>query len=118
VIFHTDQGGEYSSGQFGAACRSLGVTQSMGRVSSALDSAAAESFLSILEHELLSRRQFATPRRSPPGRRRLDRPLLQPDQVTLHPRNAIPDRLLPVPMSLLERRGHLIGRDLQGGEQS
>lgn len=60
VIFHTDQGSEYSSGLFGAACRSLGVTQSMGRVGSALDNAAAESFFSTLEHELLSRHQFAT----------------------------------------------------------
>jgi len=32
----------------------------MGRVGSALDNAAAESFFSTLEHELLSRRQFAT----------------------------------------------------------
>jgi putative transposase len=58
VIFHTDQGSEYSSTLFGAACRSLGVTQSMGRVGSALDNAAAESFFSTLEHELLSCRQF------------------------------------------------------------
>jgi putative transposase len=60
VIFHTDQGSEYSSGLFGAACRNLGVVQSMGRVGSALDNAAAESFFSTLEHELLSRRQFTT----------------------------------------------------------
>jgi transposase InsO family protein len=32
----------------------------MGRVGSALDNAAAESFNSTLEHELLSRRRFAT----------------------------------------------------------
>ena len=32
----------------------------MGRVGSALDNAAAESFNSTLEHELLSRRHFAT----------------------------------------------------------
>ena len=51
---------EYTSALFGAACRSLGVVQSMGRVGSALDNAAAESFFSTLEHELLSRRQFAT----------------------------------------------------------
>jgi putative transposase len=60
VIFHTDQGSEYTADLFGAACRNLGVTQSMGRVGSALDNAAAESFFSTLEHELLSRRQFAT----------------------------------------------------------
>ena len=32
----------------------------MGRFGQALDNAAAESFFSTLEHELLSRRQFAT----------------------------------------------------------
>ena len=32
----------------------------MGRVGSALDNAAAESFNSTLEHELLSRKEFAT----------------------------------------------------------
>ena len=45
---------------FGAACRSLDVTQSMGRAGSALDNAAAEPFFSTLEHELPSRRQFAS----------------------------------------------------------
>jgi transposase InsO family protein len=60
VIFHTDKGGEYVGDLFARACAALGVTQSMGRVGSALDNAAAESFNSTLEHELLSRQQFAT----------------------------------------------------------
>jgi transposase InsO family protein len=60
VIFHSDKGGEYVGDLFARACDSLGVTQSMGRVGSALDNAAAESFNSTLEHELLSRRRFAT----------------------------------------------------------
>ena len=60
VIFHTDKGGEYVGDLFARACASLRVTQSMGRVGSALDNAAAESFNSTLEHELLSRKHFAT----------------------------------------------------------
>ena len=60
VIFHTDKGGEYVGDLFARACATLGVTQSMGRVGSALDNAAAESWNSTLEHELLSRRHFAT----------------------------------------------------------
>lgn len=60
VIFHSDKGGEYTGDVFAQTCRALGVTQSMGRVGSALDNAAAESFNSTLEHELLSRRHFAT----------------------------------------------------------
>jgi putative transposase len=60
VIFHSDKGGEYTGDVFTQACTALGVTQSMGRVGSALDNAAAESFNSTLEFELLSRRRFAT----------------------------------------------------------
>lgn len=60
VIYHTDKGGEYVGDLFAGACDALGVTQSMGRVGSALDNAAAESFNSTLEFELLSRRTFTT----------------------------------------------------------
>jgi transposase InsO family protein len=60
VIFHTDKGGEYTGDTFAETCQALEVVQSMGRVGSALDNAAAESFNSTLEWELLSRRHFAT----------------------------------------------------------
>lgn len=60
VIFHSDRGSEYTAGRYRAACKRLGVTQSMGRVGSALDNAAAESLFSTLEFELLSKRTFAT----------------------------------------------------------
>jgi transposase InsO family protein len=60
VIFHSDKGGEYTGDVFAGACEALGVVQSMGRVGSALDNAAAESFNSTLEWELLSRRHFTT----------------------------------------------------------
>jgi putative transposase len=60
VLFHTDQGGEYTGNLFVNACRSAGVTQSMGRTGSALDNAVGESFNSTLEFELLSRRHFAS----------------------------------------------------------
>ena len=60
VIFHSDKGGEYTGNTFAKTCKTLGVTQSMGRVGSALDNAAAESFNSTLEWEVLSRQHFAT----------------------------------------------------------
>jgi len=60
VIFHTDRGSTYTAGVFTRACRDHGVTQSMGRTGTCLDNAAAESFFSTMEHELLSRCRFRT----------------------------------------------------------
>ncbi|HUE58987.1 MAG TPA: IS3 family transposase [Acidimicrobiales bacterium] len=60
VIFHTDRGSEYTSGAFGELCQRHQITQSMGRVGSALDNACSESFFSTLEFELLSRQVLTT----------------------------------------------------------
>jgi putative transposase len=60
VVFHTDQGSEYTAGSFRAACERLGIAQSMGRPGSALDNAVIESWHSTLEFELRSRQAFAT----------------------------------------------------------
>ena len=60
VVFHTDQGSEYTAGSFRQACERLGIAQSMGRPGSALDNAVIESWHSTLEFELRSLRQFAT----------------------------------------------------------
>jgi putative transposase len=60
VVFHTDQGGEYTGQLFATACTHAGVTQSMGRTGSALDNTVAESFHSTLEFELLRGARFAT----------------------------------------------------------
>ena len=60
VIFHTDNRTQYSAGAFAAACAGLGIRQSMGRASCALDNAAAESFFSTPQHERLSRSNYAT----------------------------------------------------------
>jgi putative transposase len=60
VIFHTDQGSEYTAGSFRQACERLGIAQSMGRPGSALDNAVIESWHSTLEFELRSLRKFAT----------------------------------------------------------
>lgn len=62
VVFHSDRGsqGQYTSDAFAQACRALGITRSQGRIGSALDNAAAESFFSTPEHERLSRRTYAT----------------------------------------------------------
>lgn len=60
VVLHTDGGGEYTAASFRAACRRIGIIQSMGRPGSALDNAAIESWHSTLTFELLMLEHFAT----------------------------------------------------------
>jgi transposase InsO family protein len=64
VIFHTDKGSTYTAGSFTALCRKLGIRQSMGRVGSCFDNAAAEAFFSSLEWEVLSRHEFKDTRQA------------------------------------------------------
>lgn len=60
VIFHSDRGSEYTSEAYEKACRRMGVPQSMGRVGSAPDNAAAEAFNSTVKVEYIHRHRFAT----------------------------------------------------------
>lgn len=60
TIFHSDRGSEYSATLFEQACATLSISQSMGRVGSCFDNAAAESWFSTLEWELFRKRRFET----------------------------------------------------------
>jgi len=60
IRLNTDRGSTYTAGSFTTLCAGLKVRQSMGRVGSCFDNAAAESFFSTLEWEVLSRHTFAT----------------------------------------------------------
>jgi transposase InsO family protein len=60
VVFHTDRGSTYTARSFTGLCERLAIHQSMGRVWSCFDNAAAEAFFSTLEHQVLSRHHFAT----------------------------------------------------------
>jgi transposase InsO family protein len=51
---------EYTAGTFREACTRCGITQSRGRVGSALDNAVIESFHSTIEFELRQLEHFAT----------------------------------------------------------
>lgn len=59
LIFHTDRGSTYTANDLTKLCRQQGIRQSMGRVGSCFDNAAAEAFFSSLEWEVLSRHDFA-----------------------------------------------------------
>ena len=60
VLLHSDQGSEYTAGDFQKACGRCGITQSMGRPGSALDNAVIESWHSTLEFELRGPQHFVT----------------------------------------------------------
>jgi transposase InsO family protein len=59
VVFHTDRGSTYTAHDFTHLCKEkLGIRQSMGRVGSCFDNAAAEAFFSSLEWEVLRDQEF------------------------------------------------------------
>ena len=58
VIFHSDQGCQYTSVAFGKRCQQAGVRPSMGSVGDCYDNAMCESFFATLECELLDRFPF------------------------------------------------------------
>jgi len=58
VIFHSDRGSTHTANAFTRLCAQQGIRQSMGRVGSCFDNAAAEAFFSSLEWEVLSRHTF------------------------------------------------------------
>ena len=64
LIFHTDRGSTYTANNFTKLCRQQGIRQSMGRVGSCFDNAAAEAFFSSLEWEVLSRHEFTDTRQA------------------------------------------------------
>lgn len=57
VIVHADRGGQFRSRAFRATLKANGLTGSMGRVASAADNAAMESFYALLQKNVLNRRR-------------------------------------------------------------
>jgi transposase InsO family protein len=55
VVFHSDRGAQYTSGDFGRLCEAVGIRRSMGRTGVCWDNAAAESFFASLKKELVHR---------------------------------------------------------------
>jgi len=60
VVFHSDHGCQYTSREYGDACRVLGIAQSMGTIGDSYDNAMAESFFASLKRELVDRTTYAT----------------------------------------------------------
>jgi len=60
VVVHSDRGGQFRSRKFRAVLKANTLTGSMGRVSSAGDNAAMESFYALLQKNVLNRRRWRT----------------------------------------------------------
>jgi transposase InsO family protein len=60
VVVHSDRGGQFRSRAFRAVLKANQLAGSMGRVSSAGDNAAMESFYSLLQKNVLDRQRWAT----------------------------------------------------------
>jgi len=60
VVFHSDRGSQYTSGEYGDLCAGYRVTQSVGRTGVCWDNAPAESFFATLKKELVYRTTFRT----------------------------------------------------------
>lgn len=58
LVHHSDQGAQYTALSFTERLREVNITPSMGRTGTALDNAMAESFVSTLKAELVSRLEF------------------------------------------------------------
>ena len=60
VVVHSDRGGQFRSHRYQRTLRAHGLIGSMGRVSSAGDNAAMESFFSLLQKNVLNRQTWET----------------------------------------------------------
>ncbi len=60
VIFHSDRGCQYTSGDFAELARANGVVLSVGRKGECWDNAVAESFFATIKRELIETRAWPT----------------------------------------------------------
>lgn len=60
AIFHSDRGSNYTSDDYGAVLKELGLLRSVGRTGICFDNALAESTNGALKVELVNRQQFPT----------------------------------------------------------
>lgn len=60
VVFHSDRGPQYLSGDFASALRRHKMRQSAGRAGNCWDNSVVESFISSLKRELVSQHRLQT----------------------------------------------------------
>jgi putative transposase len=60
AIFHSDRGSNYTSREYAATIRGLGMRQSVGRTGICYDNSMAESFFAVLKNERVHRTAYPT----------------------------------------------------------
>ncbi len=60
LVFHSDRGSQYASGDYQASLKKAGITCSMSRRANCWDNSVAESFFGTLKTELIHPRIFST----------------------------------------------------------
>jgi putative transposase len=60
LVFHSDRGSQYASGDYRAALQAAGISCSMSRKGNCWDNAVAESFFGTLKNEFVHTQSFAT----------------------------------------------------------
>jgi putative transposase len=60
LLFHSDRGSQYASGDYRAALKDAGISCSMSRRGNCWDNAVAESFFGTMKTELIHLQNFAT----------------------------------------------------------
>ncbi len=58
VIFHSDRGTQYTSGEFDKYCSTQGITRSLGKTGICYDNAVSESFFATYKKELIHTRPW------------------------------------------------------------
>ena len=84
VIFHSDRGSQYTSGEFAQYCTSNRIRRSLGRTGICFDNAVSESFFATYKKELIHSRPWATVKQVIKGRSTGSKPTITHNDDTPH----------------------------------
>ena len=97
VIFHSDRGRQYTSGDFAELAWANGVVLSVGRKGECWDNAVAESFFATIKRELIVITRLADEDGTPTRCLRIHRRLVQHAPAALHARLPQPGTIRSCP---------------------
>ena len=93
LIFHSDRGCQYTSGEFASLCEDQAVTQSMSRPGQCWDKRGRGDVCRSPEKRVDLPQRLGHPGRGPPGHLRVHRGVLQPPETAQFPQLPLPGEL-------------------------